>query len=70
MNLTWSYTVHWIKFPNKYSNMTSSGWETPEEAKKAALEFAAECGWTPRRWWQFWRWREPNPHRQTSACVP
>jgi hypothetical protein len=53
----WGYTVRWWNG----QSCTSSGYKTKEEAKAAAFAFAKELGWTPRRWWQFWRWGEKTP---------
>ncbi len=30
--------------------------KTPEEANTKVYEFAREQGWTPPKWWQWWRW--------------
>lgn len=32
------------------------------EIKARVLERAKKDGWTPKRWWKFWRWDDtPNP---------
>ena len=30
------------------------------EAWAEALRMAVSLGYTPRRWWQWWRWRDPS----------
>lgn len=32
------------------------GQPTREEAQRICIEAAIEGGWTPPRWWQWWRW--------------
>ena len=32
-----------------------------QEAINGALALAREHGWTPPRWWQFWRWGDSRP---------
>jgi hypothetical protein len=34
--------------------------DTLTEVQEAAVKLAKESGWTPRHWWQFWRWSEPD----------
>ena len=35
---------------------------TEAEANEFGWAYAERAGWTPRRWWQFWRWDDtPNP---------
>lgn len=32
------------------------------EIERRVLERSKQEGWTPKRWWQFWRWDDtPNP---------
>lgn len=51
--IAFSQTIEW----NGGCNCVSvSGYASPNLALRAAIEAAKECGWTPPRWWQFWRW--------------
>ena len=36
-----------------------SGCSSLEEARASALHMALASGWTPPRWWQWWRWQDP-----------
>lgn len=36
-----------------------NGYSSPREALLAAVTDAKELGWTPPKWWQWWRWVEP-----------
>lgn len=37
------------------------GQPSPEEAKAMCIEWATKHGWTPPKWWQFWRWGDTKP---------
>lgn len=41
-------------------NDVSATGEVFTEVQEAAVKLAKECGWAPRKWWQFWRWPEPS----------
>jgi hypothetical protein len=32
--------------------------EPPSETRRRLIEAAREAGWTPPRWWQWWRWND------------
>lgn len=34
--------------------------DTPSEARIAAVLAAVRVGWRPRKWWEWWRWREES----------
>jgi len=36
----------------------SDGFKTQQLAKWKTIEEAKKAGWTPRRWWQWWRWND------------
>lgn len=62
MNWTEEYTqtVSWNLRGGGTSVSTTSS--NLRSAQVSAYAFAINCGWTPRKWWQFWRWDEqPNP---------
>ncbi len=57
--VTYGFTVSWRDWP--WSKVNRAGLikaATPLEARIKAQELAISFGWTPRRWWQFWRWNE------------
>lgn len=38
------------------------GWfKTQEEARVAVIKAARRAGWTPPRWWQWWRRKDSRP---------
>jgi hypothetical protein len=41
---------------NGYHAVEVSGYATAEEAKAEAIISAGGLGWTPPKWWQWWRW--------------
>lgn len=52
------YEIRWRPIPNAMTSV-ASGWAASEaEAKAEAWAMAIEYGWTPPRWWQWWRWSE------------
>lgn len=41
------------------STTASSKWYATEaEAWHQVIGWARQSGWTPPRWWQWWRWRD------------
>lgn len=63
---TYGMTVRWTKFGGNRYEQGVSGCETAEEAQVEAYRWAILCGWTSRRWWQWWRWNDtPNPPLKT-----
>lgn len=40
-------------------SVSVEGCATREEAFSKAIQFAKDAGWTPPKWWQWWRWSEP-----------
>ncbi|MFE1601308.1 hypothetical protein [Methylobacterium sp. ID0610] len=51
-------TIRWSSRGHGTAQVTTGGYATREEATAAAVRIAMEKGWTPPRWWQFWRWRD------------
>lgn len=50
----YSHSIHWTG--NKtWTRVTSNGKPTPKEAKTEAIGMAVRMGWTPPKWWQWWR---------------
>ena len=52
------YSVRWKKFDGTLTEVGVSDCPDIETAKKEAFMLAKESGWTPRKWWQWWRWNE------------
>ena len=55
--MTFGYEIKWGG-----NSCSVSGCSSQEEAKEKCVKFAKDLGWTPPKWWQFWRWGDtPNP---------
>lgn len=54
---------YYIQWNNGRDSIMVSGCETPEEAYEKAIAFATQSGWTPPKWWQFWRWNDSRANR-------
>jgi hypothetical protein len=57
-SLTFGQTIRWTEFGGIEHALTVNGFMTPGAATRAAIDAAKELGWTPRRWWQFWRYSD------------
>lgn len=53
-------SIHEVTVSENISNLTSHF-----DIQERAYEFARSCGWTPRKWWQYWRWGEAYACRQS-----
>ena len=49
-------TVMWTDRSGACTVVTVSDCETLDEARRSAMHSAKSLGWTPPRWWQWWRW--------------
>lgn len=59
MNKTpYNQSVKWTDFNGNVTKVEVQGFSSSKEAKTRALESAKEFGWTPPRWWQWWRWND------------
>lgn len=54
---TYGQEIIWNSLVGVHS-VKVEGCETPEEARSTALRMAKKGGWTPPRWWQWWRWAD------------
>jgi hypothetical protein len=54
--ISYGQTIRWTDFDGTISRITNSGYDSADEARHEAIERARELGWTPPKWWQFWRW--------------
>ena len=57
---TWSVRIDWSGWKGEKEAITLTGdpGEPLESVRKKAVDHATELGWTPPRWWQFWRWAD------------
>ena len=51
-------TIRWTDLGGDEHAVRVNGCTSPQEALKEATRMACEMGWTPRRWWQFWRYSD------------
>ena len=56
--MSYGQTIKWTEFWGDKYTASRTGHETLEIAQKLVLEDAKKLGWTPRRWWQCWRWHD------------
>jgi hypothetical protein len=49
-------SIKWTEFGGNRNEVMTDYHFTPREARKSALRSAIKSGWTPPRWWQWWRW--------------
>lgn len=56
--ITYGQTIKWTQLDGSTTTVTVDDCETAKRAQDEAIRFAIECGWTPPRWWQFWRWND------------
>lgn len=62
--MRYGQSVTWTSFWGDVSMVQVDSCENPEDATRFAFTVAKVQGWTPKRWWQFWRWRDtPNPEK-------
>lgn len=56
--MSYSYAVQWNLFNGRTPSVAV--WRRPDEekAKLEVISIATRMGYTPPRWWQFWRWGE------------
>jgi hypothetical protein len=58
---TFSQEIIWHSMAGRHS-VSVEGCDSREEALSTALRMAKQGshGWTPPRWWQWWRWGDRN----------
>lgn len=54
---TYGQQITW-RDPISTVTVEVSGYSSPDAAFAAALDDAKAAGWTPPKWWQWWRWTE------------
>lgn len=52
---TFSAEIYWTQKDGTVTKVKVSGRESSEQAAKDVLWDALMFGWTPPRWWQWWR---------------
>lgn len=61
---TYGQTVKWRGSNGTLSVVRVNNCASAEEARSIAFRDATAFGWTPRKWWQWWRYGEE------SALIP
>ena len=64
-------SFRWTSFDGSVSEFQSPTYRTHAECEAQAYACARRVGWTPPRWWQWWRWKD-NPRRAPAplAALP
>lgn len=53
--MIYTRSVKWTNFDGAGGSWSVQA-ETPEKAMMLALAASIRDGWTPPKWWQWWRW--------------
>jgi hypothetical protein len=56
--VTYGYEIVWRNLRGDRQSCEVSGCRSVAAAKLKAVRLALRLGWTPPRWWQFWRWHD------------
>lgn len=57
--ITHGQTITWTDFNGTRSSFEATGCVSAQAALREAIAGAKAFGWTPPKWWQWWRWHEP-----------
>jgi hypothetical protein len=60
MTITHGQEIRWTARDGTITVIGDQGCATVEDAQRGALERAKSLGWTPPKWWQWWRWDDPK----------
>jgi hypothetical protein len=59
--IKYGQTIRWTNFwKTEEFEISVTGCDSLEKAKQIALEDAKQMGWSPRKWWRWWRRRDTN----------
>jgi len=53
-----SVAIEWTVFGEGKKLSIADGFASYDMANKIAIKVAKDMGWTPPKWWQFWRWTD------------
>jgi hypothetical protein len=56
--IVYSFTIRWYEFNGTMTAIRAESTLSMGDAISKSFADAKECGWTPPRWWQWWRWKE------------
>jgi hypothetical protein len=63
--ITYGFTIKW-----GHNSFGVSNQPTAEEAQRVCIEWATKHGWTPPKWWQWWRWGDTKLPQSFAAKSP
>lgn len=55
---TYGQEIRWTDRDGTVHRIVVDQCASSREARRMALKAAKIRGWTPARWWQFWRWND------------
>lgn len=59
----YGHRIEWTEFNGNRSSLRVENCLTREEALDSATQSAIGMGWTPPKWWQWWRWNDTRVER-------
>ena len=54
--MKYGFNISWTHRDGSITTVEVYDHDSLDDAKKAAKESAIYFGWTPPKWWQWWRW--------------
>lgn len=64
---TYGQSITWTEYGNRSrSTITVDGRKSADQATKDAIDDAVYFGWTPVKWWQWWRANDTKINQQDS----
>lgn len=57
--ITFGHRMEWSDFNGTKSTVNVEKCSSTQEALREVIQCAKALGWTPPKWWQWWRWGEP-----------
>lgn len=63
---TYGYRIKWSRWDGTWNQVETCNHFDPDTAKSCAFEIAKQTGWTPRKWWQLWRWSDEEAPTMTT----
>lgn len=54
--MKYGFVITWTDYGGNETTAEVGGRETLEDAINDCRESAEHFGWTPPKWWQWWRW--------------
>lgn len=66
MAAKYGQTIRWTRFDGTVTTFGVTDCDSFEEARRKAVEWAESAGWTPPKWWQFWRWHDTKPAKPST----